>query len=126
MAWMDTLFNIGKEILGSDIVVDVVGAAAKTFLGGGSGDSAATQTQNALLQSTLSARKTAEDFRAGLTATAIKGFAQPSPHAKPVSRGNAADILASLVTQDDVKAFYLAMSRDQQRAQQQGTRNQTA
>jgi hypothetical protein len=121
MAWTDVLWDIGKEILG-----DVAGAAAKTLIGGGSTGSAATQTQNALLQSTLDARKTAATYRSNLATAAAKGFVQPSPAAKPVTGGNAADILASLVTQDDVKAFYLAMSRDQQRAQQQGTRNQTA
>lgn len=109
------------------LVGDVAGAAAETFLGGGSKDSAATQsaatqTQNALLQSTLAERKTAADYRTGLATAAAKGFVQPSPAAKPVSGGNAATILASLVTQNDVKAFYLAMSRDQERSQQQGTR----
>ena len=122
MAWMDTLFNIGSEILGSDIVGDVVGAAAKTFLGGGSGDSAATRTQDALLQKTGRQQTAALEYRTGLAKKAAAYMEKPSPHAQPVSGGNAATILASLVTQNDVKAFYLVMSRDQERAQQQGTR----
>jgi len=125
MAWTDVLWDIGKEILG-----DVAGAAAKTLIGGGSTGSAATQTQNALLQSTLDARKTAATYRSNLATAAAKGFVQPSPAAKPVTGGNAVTILASIAqsvsTRSDLEAFYLAMSRDQQRAQQQGTRNPTA
>ena len=120
MAWTDMLWSLAGEVASS---------AASSMLEGGSSAPKASQsdlTKQALLQDTSRQRTAQSDYRTGLATAAAKGFVQPSPAAKQVSGGNAANILASLVTQDDIKAFYLAMSRDQQRAQQQGTRNPTA
>ena len=116
MALADVLLSLGGQLASS---------AADTFFGGGSSAPKASQsdlTRQALLQDTSRQRTAQSDYRTGLATAAAKGFVQPSPAAKQVSGGNASKILASMVSKKDLEAFYLAMSRDQQRSQQQGTR----
>ena len=131
MAFLETLFNMGKEFIPS-----AIGAAVKTIGGSGGGGSSgggggggstasaqAAAVKDAYYTDTSSERGALATFRTGQISTeaAKSGFAS-KPAAK-VPKSDAQRALAALVSSENRQSFHTAMIQQQQAAQSGGPRN---